>query len=353
MVMRAIQDPRAHKRAQRIIRRRLQQSEADYMLTPLAGDASTRHYFRISFPNVLTYTTAVLMLFDRPFHLGEFDYYQVGELLRKINLPVAAIYEVFESDGAMLIEDLGDMSLQQMVTLLEDERDAILEIYRRAVDSLVLLQARAGAYSHGVRAFERAFDEEKLGWELRFMMKHFASGLLGFKVKGAALATLKKFFTDLCARISELPRVLCHRDYHSRNLMVRRDQLFIIDFQDARMGPFVYDLVSLLRDSYVELPAGLRTSLLEYYVDKHPDFGPVDQEMLMSQFNLVALQRHLKHLGTFGYQVGLGRRQYLRFVPLTLSYLEQNLQNFPEYAEAAKILLELFGLYREKPGAEG
>src|SRR6185295_6505679 len=97
------------------------------------------------------------------------------------------------------------------------------------------------------------------------------------------------------------PRVLCHRDYHSRNLMVRGRELYIIDFQDARQGPDTYDLVSLLRDSYVDLADGVVNDLIAYFlaITQRPP-GPAGE--FRRRFDLMALQRNLKALGTFGFQ---------------------------------------------------
>jgi len=343
----AAESEKALRRAHRIVRRRLRYLTEGYSLEPLRGDASTRHYFRLFMPRVPGFTSAVMMLFDRPFRVERCDYYQVSELLRKLNLPAPTIYESFGRDGAMLIEDLGDTTLRRLAAELEGDEGPLEEFYLQAVDFLVTLQSRAGRYADGVGAFARAFDVRKLRWELRFAMRHFARSLLGYRPGRAARAALSRFFDDLCRRIAALPRVLCHRDYHSRNLMVSGGRLRIIDFQDARLGPAVYDLVSLLRDSYLELGDGLRSRLLKRYLQRLPGRA-YSQEAgtLAEQFNLVALQRHIKHLGTFGYQAGLGRRRYLRFVPPTFRYLEENLPNFPEYGDAVAALGELFELGR-------
>ena len=218
----------------------------------------------------------------------------------------------------------------------------IEELYRQAIDHLVVLQTRAQEYSKGVRAFERAFDEKKLLWELQFTMKHFAVAFAGYSPKGAAAQVLDTFFNQLVAQIAALPRVFCHRDYHSRNLMLWNEQLYILDFQDARMGPHVYDLVSLLGDSYVDLGDTERHKLMQYYVDTHPEFGRTDLPALHEQYYLMALQRHLKHLGTFGYLDTIGDPSCLQFVPRTIRYLEENLKKFDETDAAAEVLAELF-----------
>ena len=332
---------RAEEHAHRIIRRRLGVSEGDYILEPMAEGASSKRFFRIFFTKAGA-VSVVLMLLGKRFRVERTDYYQISELMRKLNLPVAAVYESYDGDGAMLLEDLGTTTLYDLANDLGDDEETLEEFYHKAIDSLVLLQTRAGHYSKGVAAFERAFDERKLGWELGFTMKHFASSLLDYKPGRRERKILNVFFKDVCTLLASLPRVLCHRDYHSQNLVPRRDTLYITDFQDARRGPHVYDLVSLLRDSYVELSDALRARLLLYYIERHPEFTHKDANALAHQFALMSLQRHLKHLGTFGYQASVGRTDFLRFVPRTLDYLEVNLPKFPQYGEAASVLHEIF-----------
>lgn len=330
------------KRARKIINNRLSGLASGYLIEPIKGGASTRNYYRVYLPGLPVHSSAVIQLNNKRFRLDESDYYQVGEILRKLNLPVPAIYEDFSRDGALLLQDIGDSNLCDLASEIRDDTIALEALYRQAIDHMVVFQTRAIHYSQGVNAFQRAFDEKKLLWELDFMMKHFAASFSRYEPRGAGLKTLKSFFDDLVNRIAALPRVFCHRDYHSRNLMLWNEQVYIVDFQDARMGPHVYDLVSLLGDSYVDLGDLLRRKLLEYYLECHPDFSADDLHILNDQFNLVALQRHLKHLGTFGYQVSIGKQDCRDYMPLTFHYLEKNFLNFPEYEEAMKILTELF-----------
>jgi len=344
---------RAEKRARRIISKRLGLGSDDYLLEPMAEGASSKRFFRIIFTRAGA-VSAVLMMLDRRFRTEKSDYFQVCELMRKLNIPVPAIYESFGGDGAMLLEDLGGTTLFELAPDLEGDEDALEEYYRQAVDSLITLQTRAGRYADGVAAFSRAFDVRKLRWELGFTVRHFVSSFAGYSLNGSEKRSLDDFFADICRRLAALPRVLCHRDYHSQNLVPRRGLLYITDFQDARLGPHVYDLVSLLRDSYIDLGESLRSRLLVYYLERHPDFSQRDGNSIGLQFDLMSFQRHLKHLGTFGHQAVNGRPDFLRFVPLTLRYLEENFDRFLEYREAAAVFAEIFAAAREKlPAGEG
>jgi hypothetical protein len=139
--------------------------------------------------------------------------------------------------------------------------------------------------------------------------------------------------------------VLCHRDYHSRNLMLHAGGLYIIDFQDARMGPDTYDLASLLRDSYVDIPDREVDDLIAYFLalkggSGHavtPDDGASAE--FRRRFDLMAVQRNLKALGTFGYQT-IARRNpvYIQYMPRTLRYVRTNLEKYPRFARLHELL---------------
>ena len=132
------------------------------------------------------------------------------------------------------------------------------------------------------------------------------------------------------------PRVLCHRDYHSRNLMLHSGSLFIIDFQDARMGPDTYDLVSLLRDSYVDLTERELDDLIAYFLALK---GGADPGEFRRRFDLMALQRNLKALGTFGYQtIARGNPVYIQYIPRTLRYARTNLERHARFARLRELL---------------
>ena len=149
-------------------------------------------------------------------------------------------------------------------------------LYRQAVTFIETLQRRGRELeSPDYLPYRIAFDVEKLTWELQFFAKHFLDGYRGASLspaeRGGALApSLRAIVEELAAE----PRVLCHRDYHSRNLMLHEGSLYIIDFQDARMGPDTYDLVSLLRDSYVDFTEPHVEELIAFFLALQRRVGP-------------------------------------------------------------------------------
>src|SRR5262249_55567193 len=156
----------------------------------------------------------------------------------------------------------------------------------------------------------------------------------GAQLSAADRDALTGEWRTLVHELASEPRVLCHRDYHSRNLMLSEGSLYIIDYQDARMGPDTYDLVSLLRDSYVDIDDRALDDLIAYFLAlraRMPDAD--DAETFRRRFDVMALQRNLKALGTFGYQTITRRNPvYIQYIPRTLRYVRNALEKYPRFA---------------------
>jgi aminoglycoside/choline kinase family phosphotransferase len=292
-------------------------------VAPLSGDASTRRYYRV----VDGGTSFVLALYPEPFVAEELSYLAVHGLLEGYGLPVPATVDVDAGRGIVLQEDLGDRTLQVVLEGAgEGERG---ELYREAVDEVAQLQMRAAQGPQKLDCFRVAFDIEKLSWELHYFLKHFLEGHRGGDLTVEDRATLSEAFHELSHEIASWPRVLCHRDYHSRNLMLHRARLHWIDFQDARMGPATYDIASLLRDAYVDVPEELREELKERFRQKATPDEP--REVFRRRFDLMCVQRNLKALGTFGYMATVRQNPvYLPYIPRNLAHARHNLSRYPE-----------------------
>ncbi len=181
-----------------------------------------------------------------------------------------------------------------------------------------------------------AFDVEKLTWELEFFVKYFVIGYRGVALTDSERSALLEEWARIVDELAGEPRVLCHRDYHSRNLMLSDGSLYIIDFQDARMGPDTYDLASLLRDSYVDITDRELDDLIAYFLALK---GCADVDEFRRRFDLMALQRNLKALGTFGYQtVTRANSVYIQYMPRTLRYARSNLEKYDRFARLRELL---------------
>lgn len=310
-------------------------------IQPLTGDASTRRYFRLILDTKIPEedsNTLMAMQLDEP-EQGEMDWLLIQEYLANLNLPVPKVYEYFQDDGVLILEDLGDVTLEQC---LHDAEPTHAELWLdKAVDLLALLQSKAVVPQPP--AFERRFDVVKLMWEFDFMLEHYAGGLLANRPTQTLLKKLRDEMTSLCTRLEAISPCYCHRDYHSRNLMVRGKDLVLIDFQDARLGPPQYDLVSLLRDSYHPLPEKMVQRKIERFLQKKEalEGETIDREEFLIGFDLMAIQRGLKAIGTFAYQKMVqGNSRYEPCIAGTLSNVKHSLNRHPELADLKNALHE-------------
>jgi aminoglycoside/choline kinase family phosphotransferase len=305
-------------------------------VVPLTGDASDRKYFRIIPPDA---STIVLALHAGPIDFAALPFANVASLLERIPLPVPAILGYADELGIIALQDLGDLTLQAHLGAASPIEHAAR--YRQAVAFIELLQRRGEALaSSSYVPYTIAFDVEKLTWELNFFLKHFLEGYRGAIIEPAERAAFATEFADIAEELAAEPRVLCHRDYHSRNLMLHDGSLHIIDFQDARMGPDTYDLVSLLRDSYVDITERELDDLVAYFLAlKTSDGTSPNAAEFRRRFDLMAVQRNLKALGTFGYQTITRRNPvYIQYMPRTLRYLRTNLSRYERFVRLRALL---------------
>jgi len=273
-------------------------------IVALTPDASTREYFRIPWQK----GTAVAAVYPEPFDPGVHPYLDVSRLFSECNLPVPQILDVDGDAGVIVQEDLGSRQLCQVFEeVSDDERESLLE---QAIELIARVQAAT------TKAFERdsiasrlAFDEPKLSWELNFFFEHYFGSYRKEKLTHGQMAELKAELNDIAAALAAVPRVLCHRDYHTANLMLdRADKIRIVDHQDARMGPASYDLVSLLLDRQPEAPslAEVRAHRL-FFLDTRRRYGleAIDPDDFGKEFRLMTIQRGLKAVGTFSCQTAV------------------------------------------------
>jgi aminoglycoside/choline kinase family phosphotransferase len=297
-------------------------------VTPMPGGASTRTYFRLA----LAGESAVGMFFpeggapeeiqkDAP--TPRWPFLEIAELLAERGVDVPRILGEDVQSGWVVLEDLGDDTLANWLLAHPADKP---HFYTTAVCDLARAQRELSALPSGCVVSSRAFDADLLKWEI----DHFREWGLearGIAMTGADRRAFEAIATRLAERIADLPRGFVHRDYQSRNLMVRpaTRSLAWIDFQDALLGPRVYDLVALLNDSYQEFDrAFVEARLVEYGAAMGLDAAA--QASLVFQFDLVTVQRKLKDAGRF---VFIDRKKnnpsFLRFVEPTLDKVRSSL----------------------------
>jgi N-acetylmuramate 1-kinase len=293
----------------------------------MPGGASTRRYFRVRFDGGKSAVAMFVPGGDRPEErtkslpgsssgaVRRWSFLEVRELLERRGVRVPRLFAESTKVGWLLLEDLGDETFGVHVDANPSRREAL---YTRAVTDLCRAQEALARLPEGSIVSTRSFDQELLRWEL----DHFREW--GLDARGRTLSTedrvsLDGVFDRLARRIASLPQGFVHRDYQSRNLMVVGEDLVWIDFQDALLGPRVYDLVALLHDSYQDLDDVFVNARLRDYASAA---GMSSEELgeLRLQFDRVAVQRKLKDAGRF---VFLER---VKHNPAFLPYVEPTLR---------------------------
>jgi aminoglycoside/choline kinase family phosphotransferase len=332
-------------------------------ILPLAGDASTRLYFRVRHAAGSRVPSIVVMRYPEEVPPGEeLPFLNVHRYLRGAGVPVPEVYRADAEARLLFLEDAGDTMLEDAVR--QRGPDDCLPLYEQCVEILVRIQ------SEGTRALDGnaipahlAFDVRKFAWEIDFFFAHAVREFGGIPLPEGEERAIGDLFLPFLERLAALPRVLAHRDYHSRNVMVLgharaagHRNLRVLDFQDARMGNVFYDLASLLRDSYVTLPEGTEERLR--YAWRHAATRELkraagDPGAFGELLDVAALQRNVKAIGTFGNQAhNRGKRFYLRFVPPTVDHLRRNLGRNPPMRALSRRLLPLLEALAEKAREE-
>jgi aminoglycoside/choline kinase family phosphotransferase len=309
---------------------------------PMPGGASTRRYFRVR----LAQGSAVGMFVPdgpKPEEVARggaatrWPFLEVRELLEVRGIDVPALHGEDTARGWVLLEDLGDDTLASWLVAHPDDREAL---YVRAVHDLAQGQARLAVLPEGSVVASRAFDHDLLLWEAH----HFREWAL--EARGVALGADDRALFDavaerVCRRIAAWPRAFVHRDYQSRNLMVRPGKkLCWIDFQDALLGPRVYDLVALLNDSYQIFDRAFVDARLDDYV-RAAGLAGSERAAIGREFDVVTVQRKLKDAGRFVFIDRVkGNASFLRFVEPTIAKVRASLERLSD-DEDMRILGEL------------
>ncbi|MBX3190465.1 MAG: phosphotransferase [Labilithrix sp.] len=297
---------------------------AELTATPMPGGASTRRYFRVSLPNARSAVAMFVPEGGKPeevqrAHDGvRWPFLEVRDLLAAHGIDVPRVLAEDTAQGWLVIEDLGDDTLANW--LLRNPGDK-LRLYTKAVIDLARAQGELAELPGGSVVASRTFDFDLLRWEI----EHFREWGLDARAKALSADDAPRFAAladRLARRVADLPQGFVHRDYQSRNLMVvetdGRERLVWIDFQDALLGPRVYDLVALLNDSYQQFDRSFVEARLDDYASA-AGLGPDDRAKLVDEFDLVTVQRKLKDAGRF---VFIDRKKrnpsFLRFVTPTI-----------------------------------
>ncbi|NNM52773.1 MAG: phosphotransferase [Pseudomonadales bacterium] len=287
----------------------------------VSGDASFRRYFRLLLPH-----GSLIAVDASPVHENNPAFVAIASALRAHGLQAPEVIAWNAEQGYLLLNDLGDRLLLPAL-----KPDTVDELYKQAMQ--ILLRMQDCEFVPGW--ILPAYDRVRLMDEMKLFHDWFLSRYLGLALSVTQHAILSNALELILEQVMELPTCFVHRDFHSRNLMLLQDQeLGVLDFQDAVLGPFNYDLISLLRDAYVVWPRPQVMQWMLHFFRMARKQGRLEETMNESAFlescEWMSAQRHLKVLGIFA-RLCLrdGKAGYLKDIPLVLAYLLDEISHLP------------------------
>lgn len=314
--------------------------DAEFSLSPAAVDGSARRYFRVfSTPfrrDETLYQQTSYIVMDAPPDVYPLQtFLAIGAALDKLGLHVPRVYAENLEQGFLLLADLG--TRHYLDALQKNNADAL---YADALDALSRLQLGGDINNTLLPPYDRAFVLR----ELEIFREWYLQKYLQLNLSDTEQRVLEKTFALFADNALAQPQVWMHRDYHSRNLMiVDGNNPGIIDFQDAVIGPVTYDLVSLLRDCYIDWPqARVQTWALDYKKRLQAlGFGGLeDDASFLRWFDLMGAQRHLKAAGIFArLHLRDGKNNFLQYIPRTLHYVVDVSARHSELSGLNRLLL--------------
>jgi NDP-sugar pyrophosphorylase family protein/aminoglycoside/choline kinase family phosphotransferase len=290
----------------------------------LKGDGSERCWYRL----ISDHETMVMV--DHGITAGpgtyEIDsFLNIGRHLRAKGIPVPRIQHYDRFAGLVFIEDLGDVNLQATIQQ-SSSADAIIAQYQSVIDLLVQLAVTGADGFDPDWAYQTpAYDHELiLERECRYFIEAFVNDYLGMNESYAAY--LDEFTKIAQNALADATIGFMHRDMQSRNIMLKDNQFYFIDYQGGRLGPVQYDLASLLIDPYVELPKNIQNSLTEFYLQLLSKNLHIDSPKFLKAFKYCSLTRNFQVLGAYGYlSKAKGKTYFERYIPAAVRSLSAGL----------------------------
>lgn len=294
-------------------------SASEILILPLKEEASARRYYKVTVPDQISYALCL----DTPFPKNHNDFLIIQKQLLLHGIPVPKIHSFDEKKGFILQSFAGQKDLA-------DIKSIDFEISKRLLADSIEILGSLQNLSLLEPVSTRFFDYDKLFWEIEFLenwLKEFSSFL---SIDYYFPFELKMFFSEVCSSLDKLkPAVFCHRDFHSRNIMVHDSKITLIDFQDARSGNIYYDLSSLLYDPYAMWSPEIRSQSIESFlkVSNNSDCFKI------GEYYLQALQRLSKAIGSYCFLItGKNRKDYLQPIKSAFHLLKELSQEamFPD-----------------------
>lgn len=295
--------------------------ETSYRLYRLSGDASFRQYFRLSLPD------QSFIVMDAPPDKEDCRHFaNLAKAIKAQGLRVPHVFHADFANGFLVLSDFGDDQLFNQLNAKTAD-----QLYRKAIKDLLMWQQVVLPKNLPVPCFDQSLYQ----YEFDLFLEWFLPKYCKVRLTTSDHKALNTVFQTLISCLEMQPQVFVHRDYHSRNLMVCDDGLLgILDFQDAVQGPITYDLVSLLKDCYIDWPQDSVVAWSQYYYNlhKHADLKNTSFEQFQQWFEWAGLQRHIKCLGIFSRLAFRDQKMgYLEAMPRVLQYVFQACAKYDEF----------------------
>lgn len=296
----------------------------DVHLLPMTGDASFRYYYRIK-----GFSGLIAVDSDPDLANDNHGFVTVAQILNDIQLHVPKVHAHDLEHGFLLISDLGNAVYLDVL-----QKDTADDLYGSALDSLAQLQT--------ITALDqfKVFGEQQMRLELENFRTWCVEEFLNCELDAVWQKKLTHIFDLLIESAIAQPQVLIHRDYHSRNLLVNDKKPGIIDFQDAMIGPITYDVVSLLRDAYIDWPAEKVSQWAESFYKRIKGRHDFSHDAFIQAFDYMGIQRHLKAVFIFARKfLRDDVDTYLKDIPRTLNYVRIISAQYPALKDLHELLI--------------
>ncbi|MGB9600132.1 MAG: aminoglycoside phosphotransferase family protein [Myxococcota bacterium] len=311
----------------------------------LKGDASYRSYYRITTES--SDKTFILMRWNpeltnkseeatKNLFIKESPFINILKYLKKINIPVPEIIYHNIDVGMIILEDLGDTTLERAFSSRND-----FSLYEKAIKLLALLKTRTlEKPDKNCIAFLRKFDYDLYMWEFDHFIEYGIEARNNIKLPEPDKNLIRNYFSKISYELEKFSFLFTHRDYQSRNIMIRDGNYYLIDFQDALISTPTYDLVALLRDSYIRFEEKIVNDFIELYIASlNSNILKVDEAEFKRLFYLQTIQRKLKDGGRFVFiDMVKGNPSFLPYIPNSFTYARDAINKFNEFKELHKTI---------------
>ena len=310
----------------------------------LSGDGSDRRLYRLTFSK----GSVILVINDHPpsnnIGINENDsFYYICHHLRAKGIGTPEIYEYQRDKGWFILEDLGDVHLQDEALKIKHDLVKLEELYKKVLDILPIIQVKGAQGFDTNKIHSVNYDKNFIRqWESGYFFRSFLKGYLNLDISEDFL---EDEFDALSDKLSSIDSsFFLYRDFQSKNIMIKQKRICFLDFQGGRRGPFHYDLSSLLLDPYVDINNNLKQTLMEYYLKQLATLIPIDKEKFLSEYPFLALHRNMQILGAFGHLSTVKKRHHFKkYIPTATQGLKDllNLDIFSPYKNLKKVVENL------------